>query len=116
MGKWGYRETLCEQLWWIQTTAAGIESVVSGGAPYRIYASDEEMNARAVGRVAGQYVPQLADKAREARARLEATARQLTDLNAIVLIHGDGTEDSAQTCIERLTEQWNASAAELQTV
>jgi hypothetical protein len=116
MGKWGYRETLCEQLWWIQTTAAGIESVVSGGAPYRIYASDEEMNARAVGRVAGQYVPQLADKAREARARLEATARQLTDLNAIVLIHGDGTEVSAQTCIERLTEQWNASAAELQTV
>lgn len=116
MGKWGYRETLCERLWWTQTTAEGIESVLSGGAPYRIYASDEEMNARAVGRVAGQYVPQLADRAREARARLEVAARQLTDLNAIVLIHGDGTEDSAQTCIERLTEQWNASAVELQAV
>jgi hypothetical protein len=116
MGKWGYRETLCERLWWTQVTAEGIESVVAGGTPYRIYASDEEMNARAVGRVAGQFVPQLAAKAREARARLEATVRQLTDLNAIVLIHGDGTEDSAQTCIERLTEQWNASAAELQAV
>lgn len=116
MGKWGYRETLCERLWWTQATAEGIESVVSGGAPYRIYAPDEEMDARAVGRVAGQFVPQLADRAREARARLEAAARQLADLNAIVLIHGDGTEDSAQTCIKRLTEQWNASAAELQAV
>jgi hypothetical protein len=116
MGKWGYRETLCERLWWIQATADGIEAVVAGGAPYRIYASDEEMNSRAVGRVAGQFVPQLADRARTARARLEAAARKLGDLNAIVLIHGNGEEDSAQTCIDRLTEEWNACAAELQTV
>jgi hypothetical protein len=47
---------------------------------------------------------------------LEAAARKLDDLNAIVLIHGNGTEDSAQTCIDRLTEQWNACAAELQSV
>ncbi|WP_089717599.1 hypothetical protein [Candidatus Entotheonella palauensis] len=116
MGKWGHRETLCEQLWWTQATADGMEAVASGGAPYRIYASDQEMDARAVGRVAGQFVPQLADKAREARARLEAAARNLSDLNATVLIHGDGTADSAQTCIDRLTEQWNSSAAELQGV
>jgi hypothetical protein len=31
-----------------------------------------------------------------------------------VLIHGNGEEDSAQTCIDKLTEQWNACAAELQ--
>jgi len=116
MGKWGYRETLCERLWWTQATADGIESVVAGKAPYRIYASDDEMDARAVGRVAGQFVPQLADKARAARERLEAAARKLSDLNAVVLIHGDGTEDSAQACIDRLTQQWGASATELQAV
>jgi hypothetical protein len=116
MGKWGHRETLCARLWWTQITAEGMESVGSGGAPHRIYASDAEMDSRAVGRVAGQFVPQLADRARTARARLEAAARKLPDLNAIVLIHGDGSEDSAQACIARLTEQWNASAAELQAV
>lgn len=116
MGLWGPRETLCARVWWTQVTADGIESVGSGGAPYRIYASDEEMDSRAVGRVAGQFVPQLATKAREARARLEAAARNLSDLNAVVLIHGDGTEDSAQTCIARLTQEWNACATELQAV
>lgn len=116
MGTWGHRETLCERLWWTQATAEGVEAVSSGGAPYRIYASDAEMDARAVGRVAGQFVPELADKARAARARLEAAVRNLSDLNATVLIHGDGTEDSAQACIDRLTQQWNASAEELQAV
>lgn len=116
MGKWGHRETLCARLWWTQATADGIEAVIAGGDPYRIWASDQEMDSRAVGRVAGQFVPQLADKAREAQARLDAAARKLSDLNSTVLIHGDGTEDSAQTCISRLTEQWNASAAELQGV
>jgi len=114
MGKWGYRETLCEGLWWIQAAADGIESVVAGGAPYRIWASDEEMNSRAVGRVAGQFVPELADKARMARARLETAVRKLGDLNAVVLIHGNGGEDSAQACINKLTEHWKACAAELQ--
>ena len=114
MGKWGYRETLCEQLWWIQATADGIEAVVGGGAPYRIWASDEEMNSRAVGRVAGQFVAELADRTRVARARLDAAARKLDNLDAVVLIHGNGEEDSAQACIDKLTEQWNACAAELQ--
>ena len=116
MGSWGYRETLCEQLWWIQAAADGIESVAGGGAPYRIWASDEEMNSRAVGRVAGQFVDELADRARVARARLDAAARKLGDLNAVVLIHGNGAEDSAQACISKLTEQWNACASELQGV
>lgn len=116
MGKWGPRETLCARIWWLQATAEGIESAVSGGPPYRIYASDEEMDSRAVGRVAGQTVPQLVEKARAERARLEAAARTLQDLNAIVLIHSDGTEDSAQTRLERMTQEWNACATELQAV
>ncbi|MGQ4807285.1 hypothetical protein NKDENANG_00629 [Candidatus Entotheonellaceae bacterium PAL068K] len=116
MGKWGQRETLCTLLWWVQATAEGIEAVGAGGAPYRIYASDEEMSSRAVGRVAGQFVPQLAEKTREARARLAAAARKLSDLNATVLIHGNGTEDSARQRIESIAQVWKACAAEMQAV
>ena len=116
MGLYGQREALCKLMWWVQTTAEGMESVASGGVPYRIYASDEEMEARAVGRVAGQTVPQLADRTREVRARLAAAARNLPDLTATVLIHGNGTEASAQQRLEKITQEWNACAAELQTV
>lgn len=116
MGKWGPRETLCHLMWWVQATAEGAESVASGGAPYRIYASDEEMDARAVGRVAGRTVPELADMTRELRARLVTATRALSDLSRTVLIHGDGREESAQQRFETMTRDWNACAEELQTV
>ena len=116
MGKWGPRETLCHLMWWIQATAEGIESVTSGGKPYRIYASDEEMNARAVGRVAGRTIPELADMTRVLQARLVTATRDVSDLSATVLIHGDGREDSVRQRFETMTHDWNACAEELQTV
>ena len=54
IGHWGPREVLCHLVWWHQATVEGMESVAKGGAPYRIYASVDEMNARAVGRMAGK--------------------------------------------------------------
>ncbi len=54
IGRYGPREILCQLVWWHQVTVEGMESVASGGTPYRIYASVDEMNARAVGRLAGK--------------------------------------------------------------
>jgi hypothetical protein len=54
IGHWGPREVLCHLVWWHQATAEGMESVAKGGAPYRIDASVDHMNARAVGRLAGR--------------------------------------------------------------
>ena len=54
VGIWGPREVLCHLVWWHQATVEGMESVLSGGKPYRFYASVDEMNARAVGRLAGR--------------------------------------------------------------
>ena len=54
VGRWGPREVLCHLVWWHQATVEGMESVLSGGDPYRFYASVDEMNARAVGRLAGK--------------------------------------------------------------
>src|ERR671924_552754 len=84
IGHWGPREVLCHLVWWHQATVEGMESVLAGGAPYRIYASVDEMNARAVGRMAGKHINQsgtygasLVDLARQWQARLVKAARAL---------------------------------------
>lgn len=114
MGAYGPRETLCQIVWWCATAADGVESVAAGGAPVRIYASDDEMDARAVGRFTGRSVAQLADQMEQAQARLRAAARSLTADSVAVLQHGDGRADSAQQCLEELLRRWQACLAELQ--
>lgn len=115
-GKWGPRETLCQLVWWLQASAEGAESVSSGGAPYRIYGSTHDMNARAVGRFSGQSVAQMADKAQHYQTRLTTAARALANPQTTVFIHRDGSEDSAQRRLEAITQQWQACVGDLQAV
>ncbi len=114
MGAYGPRETLCQLVWWSVTAADGMESAAAGGAPVRIYAPDDEMDARAVGRFTGRTVAHLADQMEQAQARLRTAARSLTDPSASVFQHGDGRTDSAQQCLETLLRRWQACLAELQ--
>ena len=114
MGAYGPRETLCQLVWWSVTAADGMESVAVDGAPVRIYASDDEMDARAVGRLTGRTVAQLADQMEQAQARLRTAARSLADHNASIFQHGDGRADSAQQCLEALSRRWQACLVELQ--
>src|SRR5262247_4716881 len=65
VGVWGPREVLCHLVWWHQATVEGMESVLAGGKPYRFYASVDEMNARAVGRLAAHDIAQLIELARQ---------------------------------------------------
>jgi hypothetical protein len=93
-----------------------MESVASGGAPYRIYASVDEMNARAVGRLAGRDVNQLVDLARQWQARLVKAVRALPDPNATVLVLGDGSGRSVQQRLETIAHHWNEHVTELQAL
>ena len=123
IGRYGPRECLCQLVWWHQVTAEGMESVVAGSAPYRIYASVDEMNARAVGRFAGRNVNQsgtygasLVDLTRQWQARLVQAARALPDLNTTVLIMGDGSGRSAQQRLETIARHWSERVNELQAL
>jgi hypothetical protein len=123
IGHWGPREVLCHLVWWHQATVEGMESVAKGGAPYRIYASVDEMNARAVGRLAGRelnqagtYGASLVDLARQWQVRLVKAARALPDPNTIVLIMGDGSGRSVQQRIETIAQRWNELVRELQAL
>lgn len=123
IGHYGPREFLCQFVWWLRATTEGMESVAAGGAPYRIYASVDEMNARAVGRAAGKEVNQtttygmsLVEEARQLQARLVKAARAIPDPNAIVLVMGDGSGRSVQQRIEVIARHWSERVNELQAL
>ena len=116
IGLWGPREVLCHLVWWHQATVEGMEYVLSGGKPYRFYASVDEMNARAVGRAAGKDIAQLADTVRQLQARLVQAGRALPDPNAIVLVSGDGSARSVLQRLETIAHHWSEHVKELQTL
>lgn len=116
IGRWGARELLCHLVWWHQATAEGMEAVASGGTPYRIYASVDEMNARAVGRLSGKTVDQLAELTRQWHARLVKAARGCADLNATVLVFGDGSGRSVQQRLEAMAHHWSEHLKELKAL
>jgi hypothetical protein len=111
---WGPREELCQLVWWHQATVEGMESVLSGGAPYRFYASVDEMNARAVGRMAGKNINQLADLVRQFQVRLGKAAQALPDPQVTVLVFGDGSEQSVLQRLEAMAHHWDEYLKELQ--
>ena len=114
VGKWGPREVLCHLVWWHQATVEGMESVLSGGKPYRFYASVDEMNARAVGRLAGQDIAQLTELVRQLQARLVKAARALPDPNATVLVTGEGIGRSVLQRLETIARHWSEHVRALQ--
>jgi len=123
IGRYEPREFLCQLVWWHQATTEGMESVAAGGAPYRIYASVDEMNARAVGRAAGKEVNQsgtygtsLVDTARQLQSRLVKAARAIPDPNTTVMIMHDGSGRSVQQRIEDIARHWSERVNELQVL
>ena len=114
IGMWGPREVLCHLVWWHQATVEGMESVLAGGKPHRFYASVDEMNARAVGRLAGRDIGELAELARQLQARLVKAARALPDPNATVLVTGDGSGRSVLQRLETIARHWSEHVHALQ--
>ncbi|MDH3603464.1 MAG: hypothetical protein OEU26_27955 [Candidatus Tectomicrobia bacterium] len=113
-GIFGPRELLCKLTWWHQVAAEAMESVGSGGDPYRIYASDDEMDLRAVTRNTGKTVAQLSEAVLSHQSRIAAAASKIADPNAAIFVHEDGTEDSVPKRLEATAQRWKASIEELQ--
>ena len=123
VGRYQPRDILAQLVWWHQVTAEGMESVGKGGAPYRIYASVDDMNARAVARLAGRDINQpgtyglsLVDLVRQAQARLVKAARAIPDPNTTVLVMGDGGGRSVLQRLETITHHWNEQVRDLQAL
>jgi hypothetical protein len=113
-GVYGPRELLCKLTWWHQVAAEAMESVGSGGDPYRIYASDDEMDLRAVTRNTGKTVAQLSEAVLSHQSRIAAAASSIANPDAAIFVHGDGTEDSVPKRLEAIAQRWKSSSEELQ--
>lgn len=110
---WTPREVLCHMIYWHQATLDGMTSVAAGGEALRIYASTDEMNARSVGRQAGQSVVQLIEQLNPIQEGLISAARSTPDANAVVLISGSGAEMSTVQRLERIANHWNEHLEEM---
>ncbi len=116
IGRWSAREVLCHLVWWHQATVEGMESVAAGGPPYRMYASVDEMNARAVARLAGHSVEQMVAMVPQLQERLVQAAHAIAEPSTAVFIMGDGHGRSVQQRFETITREWNTHVKELQAL
>ena len=114
MDIWSPREVLCHLIYWHQAAAEGMESVTDGGDPLKIYASTDEMNARAVGRMAGVTMQRLIEDARRLQTRLIAAARVIPDLEATVLDRDEEGKQSARQRLGIIAHHWNEHLRELE--
>ena len=113
VGDWVPREVLCHMVFWHQATVDGMESVASGGDPYRIDVSTDEANARIIERLADESMAQLAQRIRALQARLVAAVLSMPDPSAAVLGRG-GSTLSAANRLELMARHWNGHIQELQ--
>ena len=114
IGIWTSREVLCHLIYWHRATAEGMESVSSGGSPLTIYASTDEMNARAVGRVAGVNMKSLMTEARELQVRLLNAYKALVDPSAIVMVRQDIGNQSGKDRMQMIARHWDTHINELE--
>ena len=110
---WTPRETLCHLIYWHRAMTEGMESVAAGGAPHRVYASPDEMNARSVGRKSGWSVAFLVEEMEELQERLVSAVRALPDAESVAIVFPDGSEDSATQCLRGISAHWADHLAEM---
>ena len=116
VGDWGPWEVLAHFLYWHETTAAGMESVLQGTGPVTITGEIDATNANSVDAVKGKSFTALGAEARRLQQRLDAAARKMTDLDAVVMIRPDTPGgQTARHRLERLARHWNGHTEELKS-
>lgn len=114
VGEWGAWEVLCHFVFWHEATIAGMESVARGGAPYRLDADADALNARELAKRQGKSFLELTARLRELQAQLSRAARSLPDLDAAVIVRANGSTLSGRERLEIMQRHWNQHAVELQ--
>jgi hypothetical protein len=114
VGDWGAWEVLCHFVFWHEATIEGMESVASGGSPYRLNAATDELNARTIAKYQGESFSDLTALLRELEEQLQQAARGLPDLDAPVIMRVDGTTLSGRERLEVINRHWANHVAELQ--
>jgi hypothetical protein len=113
VGDWGSWEVLAHFLYWHESTARGMESVISGAGPFTVAVETDAMNAESIERHRGETIPDLVRQARELQDKVVAAARQINDLDTVILERPERTATARQR-LETLVRHWRGHVAALQ--
>ncbi|MBI4203096.1 MAG: DinB family protein [Chloroflexi bacterium] len=113
IGEWTPWEVLAHFLYWHEATARGMEQVAKGEKPFVVTIETDSMNAESVARHKGESFADLVRQGRQLQARLAAAARQIQDLDAVVLDRPEGGATARQR-LERLARHWQNHTNEVQ--
>ena len=110
---WEPREVLAHLIFWHELVVNAFDSNASNDGPVKIYASIDEMNARAVGRAANKSIKSMLIDIRNLNNRLNESAKQISDTSDIIIIFPDTIEESVQQVLELVSKHWDSHIAEL---
>ena len=114
IGDWGAWEVLAHFLHWHEMTAVGMESVFKGTGPVSITAETDATNAKSVDALKGSTFLELGAEARRLHRRLDAAARKMTNIDAVVMLRPEAQEgQTGRQRLERLIRHWAGHTEEL---
>ena len=114
VGDWGPWEVMAHFLHWHEMTAKGMESVVQGTGPVTVPGETDASNAISVDALRGESFQGLGMEVRQLQQRLDAAARRMTDLDAIVMVRPEAPGgQTARQRLERLVQHWKGHTEEL---
>lgn len=112
VGDWGAWEVLAHFLYWHEATAKGMEMAARGYGPYVVTGETDAVNAEVVAAHTGETITGMVAQAHQLQSRLDAAARQLNDLDAVVMERLSGPMTARQR-LERIINHWKAHTEEL---
>ena len=104
---------LRHMVFWHRVSVEGMESVLTGGPPFRIPGTTDEMNARAAADTAGLTTVEIVEALRDLQARMIAAVRKFTAPEATVVVLHDGTERPASQRLRMTAFHWKGHLSDL---
>ena len=112
---WSAKEVLAHMLYWHRASLQGIESVTSGGPPFQVPASSDEINGEIVAELSGTPVPVITAEIRDIQRRLVDAIRLVPNLDDTVFIRAGGQAFSTRIRLKTIGHHWREHVSELQS-
>ncbi len=112
--RWSAKEVLAHMVYWHRASLQGIESVTSGGPPFQVPASSDEINGEIVAELSETPVPVITVEIRDIQRRLVDAIRLVPNPDAIVFIRAGGQAFSTRIRLETIGNHWREHVSELQ--
>ena len=112
--RWGAWEVLAHFPYWHYATTWGIISAATGGPPWQLPGTADEINAACLTLHQADGFPDLIHQLRRSQERLVRAAADTEDLDAPVFRMPDGRLVSVRQRLETIARHWRTHLRELQ--